>query len=393
MTARADIETVAFGEGVLAHNRLTAALCALNGIGGFVLSEHLADRSQRQIATDLADLFGIIKTDVEQDVAALAAEWRKANLIVDERPTGFGEAESPPPAADFQCDLVIACNGAPVRLRCEEPILAGLLEAVTASASYPDGGGQTVVDVLYRDAVYSGWVDGQIKWSSGDRALARHWALRDAIAASLQAAPPAAILHASGISLSGEGVVMAAFSGSGKTTLAAGLIASGGKLISDDLLPLCSDGTCLAPLPFALSVKSGSWPIVGSHFPALQGSAVFGNRNLQIRYFWPGEAHAEKTPVPARLIILPRWDREAKPEATALSPNETVELLIGTGTRLVDSEGALAAFARFGESVPAYAITYPDLDAGIGLVKSLLADVKSRDRPTASAPATAPPSS
>ena len=134
MTARADIETVAFGEGVLAHNRLTAALCALNGIGGFVLNEHLADRSPLQIATDLADLFGIIKTDVEQDVVALAAEWREANLIVDEQPTGFSEAESQPPVADFQCDLVIVCSGAPVRLRCEEPILAGLLEAVTASA-------------------------------------------------------------------------------------------------------------------------------------------------------------------------------------------------------------------------------------------------------------------
>jgi len=389
MTARADIETVAFGEGVLAHNRLTAALCALNGIGGFVLNEHLADRSPRQIATDLADLFGIIKTDVEQDVAALAAEWREANLIVDEQPTGFSEAESQPPVADFQCDLVIACSGAPVRLRCEEPILAGLLEAVTASARHPDGGGQTVVDVLYRDEIYTGWLDGQIKWSSSDRALARHWALRDAITASLKAAPPAAILHASGISLGGDGVVMAAFSGSGKTTLASGLIASGGKLISDDLLPLCADGECLAPLPFSISVKSGSWPIVGDLFPALQGSAIFGNRNLQIRYFWPGDAHAEKNPVPARLIVLPRWDREAKAGATALSPNDAVALLIETGTRLADGEGALAAFARFGESVPVYAITYPDLDAGIGLVKALLADVKSRDRRTAGEPVTA----
>ncbi len=381
MTAKADIECVAFGEGVLAHNRLTAALCALNGIGGFVLNEHLAGQSPQQIAADLADLFGIKKNDVEQDVAALEAEWREASLIVDAEPAGFGEEESQPPVADFQCDLTIACNGAPVRLRCEEPYLAGLLQAVAAPAVYPDGGSNAVIDVLYRNEVYTGWLDGQIKWSCSDRALARHWALRDTIAASLQAVPPAAIFHASGISLGGDGVVMAALSGSGKTTLASGLIASGGKLISDDLLPLCADGERLAPLPFALSVKSGSWPIVGSHFPVLQDSTVFGNRKLQIRYFWPGEAHAEKNPVPARLIVLPRWDRQAKAETTALSPDEAIALLIETGTRLVASEGALAAFARFGENVPAYSITYPDLDAGIGLVKALLADLKTRDRP------------
>jgi hypothetical protein len=381
LTARADIETVAFGEGVLAHNRLTAALCALNEIGGFVLNEHLADRSPRHIARDLADLFAIEKSDVERDVTALEAEWRKVNLIVDEQPSGFGEAESQPPVADFQCDLVIACNGAPVRLRCEEPILAGLLEAVTAPARHTGSRGQAVVDVFYRDEVYAGWVDGQIKRSCGDRAVARHWALREAIAASLAAAPPAAILHASGISLGGEGVVMAAFSGSGKTTLASGLIAAGGKLISDDLLPLCADGEHLAPLPFALSVKSASWPIVGDLFPALHDSATFGNRNLQIRYLWPGEAHAEKNPVPARLIVLPRWDPQASAATAALSPDAAVALLIETGTRLAGSEGALAAFASFGENVPAYEIVYPDLDAGIGLVRALLAEVKSRYQP------------
>jgi hypothetical protein len=368
---------------------MTAALCALNGLGGFVLNEHLAGRSPQQIAADLSRHFKIEKSDVEQDVATLEAQWREVNLIVDAEPAGFGEEESQPPGADFQCDLTIACNGAPVRLRCEEPYLAALLEAVAAPAGHRGGGSQAVIDVFYRDKIYTGWLDGQIKWSCSDRALARHLALRDAIAASLQAAPPAAILHASGISLGGEGVVMAAISGSGKTTLAAGLIAAGGKLISDDLLPLCADGETIAPLPFALSVKSASWPIVGGLFPVLQDSAVFGNRNLQIRYFWPGKAHAEKNPVPARLIVLPRWDRQAKAEMTALSPDEAVALLIETGTRLVANEGALAAFARFGENIPAYAITYPDLDTGIGLVKGLLADLSFRDHPIIDEPVTA----
>ncbi|GEM_PF-3939873 len=379
MVANADIKTVAFGEGILAHNPMTAALCALNGIGGFVLNEHLAGRSLRQIADDLAGHFGNEKVDVERDIATIERQWREAKLIVDEQPSGFGEAPSQPPAADFQCDITIACNGAPVRLRCEEPVLAGLLEAVTAPAGRPGDGGQAVVDVFYRDGVYSGWLDGQMQWSSDNRALARHWTLREAISASFAAAPPAAILHASGISLGGDGVVMAATSGSGKTTLACGLIAAGGKLISDDLLPLCADGEALAPLPFALSVKSGSWPIVGDLFPALHQSPIFGNRTLHIRYLWPGEAHGEKTPVPARLIVLPRWDRQASAATTALSPNEAVALLIETGTRLGDGEGALAAFARFCERVPAYAITYPDLGAGIDLVKALLIDVKDRD--------------
>jgi len=393
VTARSDIETVTFGEGVLAHNRLTAALCALNGIGGFVLNERLAGRSPGQIATDLSRHFKIGKSGIERDVVALEAEWREVNLFADAGPAGFGEEASQPPGADFRCDLTIACNGAPVRLRCEEPYLADLLAAVAAPAAHPGGGSQAVIDVFYRDEVYTGWLDGRITWSCSDRALARHLALRDAIAASLQATPPAAILHASGISLGGEGVVMAALSGSGKTTLAAGLIAAGGKLVSDDLLPLCADGEAIAPLPFALSVKSASWPIVGGLFPVLHDSTVFGNRNLKIRYFWPGQAHAEKNPVPARLIVLPRWDRQARAATTALSPDEAIKLLIETGTRLIAGTGALAAFARFGENIPAYAITYPDLDAGIGLVKALLAEVKSHDGPIFGEPVTAAQSS
>ena len=118
MTAKADIETVAFGEGVLAHNRLTTTLCALNGIGGFVLNEHLAGRSPQQIATNLADLFGIKKSDVEQDVAALAAEWRESNLVIDAEPAGLRETESQLPVAEFRCDVTIACNGAPGADRC-----------------------------------------------------------------------------------------------------------------------------------------------------------------------------------------------------------------------------------------------------------------------------------
>jgi len=388
VTAQTDIETVAFGDGLLAHNRLTAALCSLNEIGGFVLRERLADRSPQQIAAELANQFGVKKSSVEQDIGLLEAKWREANLIVDSQASGFGEAQSAPPVAEFRCDLTISCGGGPVRLRCEEPVLAGLLEAVAAPARHP-GIGQSAVDVLYRDEVYSGWVDGQMNWSSSDRAVARHWALRDAIATSLQATPPAAIIHASGISLGGEGIVIAALSGSGKTTLASGLLASGGKLISDDLLPLCGDGEHLSPLPFALSVKSGSWPIVGDFFPVLFDSAIFGNRNLQIRYYWPGEANVEKNAVPARLIILPRWDPQATAQTSALPPEEAIELLIRTGTRLVGCEGALAAFAHFGENIPAYAITYPDLDAGIGLAKDLIADMKGGNRTAAGAPATA----
>ncbi len=384
MTARADIETVAFGEGALAHNPATGALCSLNGIGSFVLNESLAGRSPRQIAGDLAGLFGVEESVVEQDVTALEAAWRDANLIVDAAgPGGFGEAEKQPPVADFRCDLTIACGGEPVRLRCEEPVLAALLEAVAAPAGHPGGGDKTVVDVLYADGCYTGWLNGRLKWSSGDRALARHFALREVIEASLQATAPAAILHASGISLDGEGVVMAAISGSGKTTLAAGLIAAGGKLVSDDLLPLCADGVAIAPLPFALSVKSGSWDVVGDLFPALHDCAIFGNRNLHIRYLWPGTRQAEKNPVPARLIVLPQWDRQARPAATLLKPNDAVGLLIETGTRLAASQGALAAFARFGEHVPAYAITYPDMAAGIDLVKALLASLRDGERPAA----------
>lgn len=69
-------------------------------------------------------------------------------------------------------------------------------------------------------------------------------------------------LHAATLARSGMGFVFAGPSGSGKSTLAAGLLARGWELLSDEILLLDPVRFLAQPLPKALCVKAGSFPLV-----------------------------------------------------------------------------------------------------------------------------------
>ena len=75
-----------------------------------------------------------------------------------------------------------------------------------------------------------------------------------------------AAVHAAAVARGGKTVLLPAPAGSGKSTLAAACVLAGWELLADDTAVLDgSDGdTWLRPLPHALCLKPGAWPVLAA---------------------------------------------------------------------------------------------------------------------------------
>jgi hypothetical protein len=73
-------------------------------------------------------------------------------------------------------------------------------------------------------------------------------------------------LHAAGIGVGDNAMLIVAPSGSGKTTLAAALMASNCDYLSDDMILLRPDNLAVG-VPYSLGIKSGGWRLLGPYFP------------------------------------------------------------------------------------------------------------------------------
>jgi hypothetical protein len=260
-------------------------------------------------------------------------------------------------------------------VRCAEKELSELLAAVMAPAeirpapSDPPAGRQSI-DLAGEDGDFRCWCDGTLMWRTGPRPLARRLLLQDVIGRSLPGDRLSAILHASAVVVDGRTVILAGASGSGKSTLTAGLAASGGRLVADDLLPFASAAEGVWPVPFAISVKEGSWPVLEPLFEGFGRLEALTSRGMKVRYLTAATADAGGMMRPD-LIVFPRFSKTRPAGVEALTHSEIADALIETGTDLTGMPGALAEFAALASTVAGYRIGYAALDEGIEIVRSL----------------------
>ncbi len=376
--ADADIETVPFADGCLARNLATGALCRLNGTAATILDWIAAGASEAEAASRLADLYGIDAGRAGADVGAIVQAWRESNLLAPEPEAGPDDGL---PAAgsmepfDASLDICVSCGGAPVRVRCAEKELSDLLAAVMAPAEVRPApaeppAGRQCIELAGADGDFRCWCDGTLMWRTGPRPLARRLLLQDVIGRSLPGERLSAILHASAVVVDGRTVILAGASGSGKSTLTAGLAASGGRLVADDLLPFVSADDGVLPVPFAISVKEGSWPVLEPLFEDFGRLEVFTSRGMKVRYLAPAMAETGRTARPD-LIVFPQFSASGPATAEALGEAAVADALIETGTDLTGMPGALAEFAALTANVAGYRIGYATLGEAIELVRSL----------------------
>jgi hypothetical protein len=153
--------------------------------------------------------------------------------------------------------------------------------------------------------------------------------------------------------------------------LTAGLIAAGGKLVADDLLPLGVATEGVWPVPFSISVKQGSWAVLSPLFAGFDSLRTLTSRGMKVRYLAAGMAMPAQ-PVKPSIVVFPTWDAATDRASDRLSDVDIADRLIETGTDLAGAQGALAEFAEFVSSVRGFRIEYPTLRDGVSCIRDLV---------------------
>jgi hypothetical protein len=130
-------------------------------------------------------------------------------------------------------------------------------------------------------------------------------------------------VHASCLVQSGNILMLAGRSGSGKSTMTAALMALGWGYMSDDTALLLPETLECVGVPYALTIKEGSWPHLKRYFPTIDQTAVhLRSDDRLVRYLCP-DHHSSLKSRPVRWIGFPHYS------ATATSSIELLDEVDG----------------------------------------------------------------
>jgi hypothetical protein len=181
------------------------------------------------------------------------------------------------------------------------------------------------------------------------------------------------ILHAGACGTATECVVMPADTNVGKTTLTAALMHSGLQFFSDDSAAFDRHTMRVAPMPFALMIREGSWPVLASRFPELASAPILERNGYNVRFLAP-PAGKPNAGVPAKCLLFIEYKPGAATTLDSLTAFESLLRLQKSGFWVDHDRASIATFLAWIQSIPAYQATYSDLDEATALVHKLLAD-------------------
>ena len=327
---------------------------------------------------------GCLREDVARTgIRRTLAAWRALGLIN----SGAGDAQPAPVATPLvarpaertpELDAVYLPGDRPVRVRCDDRVLAGVIEAACRSCRVGDGGGGlATVDVIEQDGGFAVRAEEAVLTRADDltanRALARHRCLTALLEISRRPRQWLGILHASAVALGGRCVAMCGQRGSGKSTLAAALVAAGADFVTDDYAPLERTSWLVWPVPYAPGIKRGSWRPLRRHHANLQAQPVHRLAGLQIRYLELDAARRAPLDrgLPVGALVFPRYRAGAGLEPQPMSVADALTGLCHARSLLDRQPDVFAETLRWVESVPAYRLVYGDLERAVAWVRSL----------------------
>jgi hypothetical protein len=319
-------------------------------------------------------------------IAHILTSWRALGLIKS-APEANGCAPAALPVAGLALrldggqallDAVYRPGDHPVRVRCNHEGLAAVIEAACGSCRVADADRLTPeVDVIEHGGRIVVRADGAVLARADAptriRALARHRCLTALLELARRSRRWLGILHASVIAVDGRCVVFLGAKGSGKSTLAAALVAAGANFVTDDYAPLEQGTWRIWPVPYAPGIKRGSWRRLRRYYPDIYQRPVHRLSGMQIRYL--EFAAASMAPLdrglPVAALVYPRYQAGAPLEHAELTTAQAFAALCHARSMLDRHPDVLAETLRWIETVPAYRLTYGDLDQAMKWVLSL----------------------
>ena len=181
-----------------------------------------------------------------------------------------------------------------------------------------------------------------------------------------------AIFHAGACGSSSRCVVFPAGTQSGKTTLAAVLMKTGLTLYGDDSVLLERDTLSVPVMPFALTVREGSWDVLNPRFPELRAAPVVSRYGQRVRFLSPlgmkQDGHCEQVAA----IVFVQFARDAANEITALDALQTLLRLKDSGFWVSHDQESIRTFLSWIGTTPSFQLNYSDVDEAASMIRRLI---------------------
>jgi hypothetical protein len=318
-----------------------------------------------------------------RSIARTLASWHALGLVH----SPARNADSAPVAARVvpawgertpALDAVYLPGDRPVRVRCNDPVLAAVIAASCRPCRLGDADGALAsVDVIEQEGRFAIRADDAVLARADDPttnpALARHRCLTALLETARWPRRLLGILHASAVGIGGRCVVFPGTRGSGKSTLAAALVAAGADFVTDDYAPLEQASWRVWPVPYAPGIKHGSWRALLRRHPSLDRQPVHELAGTRIRYLElePARLAPLDRGLPVAALVFPRYKPGAVLKQRRITAAEALAGLCHARSLLAREPEVLAETLRWVEATPAYRLTYGDLDRAIEWVLSL----------------------
>ena len=298
-----------------------------------------------------ASQFGISLDQAEHDIRLVFASWQQLPF------PSIGQLHDWVRFAIPAITATYRLNGVTFQIRFANHEIAEELLPRLEELQIPEAPSDFVFDVVDESGGTAVYLDG-VRFAmepllTGARAVL----LQEMARLAVPGRDFGVILHAGAVGTESSCVILAGASFSGKSTLCVSLMLSGLLCYSDDSAAFTRD-FAIAGLPFAISLREGSWPLFPEQF-----RTRFLPSNLK-----------GTTPVapPAALIFV---NYQADAQGTALDPMEPFDALIAiqqSGFWVEHSQPAIQAFLGWICKIPIYRLTYSDLASGTQTVRQLL---------------------
>jgi hypothetical protein len=173
---------------------------------------------------------------------------------------------------------------------------------------------------------------------------------------------PDVLFHAACMVRGGKSILISGAPGAGKTTLSMNLMSAGFEYGGDDIVLITPEGD-VAAVPFAPTVKSGAWDIVGKIYPELFDAPIYRRPDgKRVRYLLPALA-ARNISYPVRWIVFIQRKSGGTPKLNPLGRFDAMRRLMegsfSPGGKL--TQASCQAIKRTLANSNSFELTYADV--------------------------------
>lgn len=309
----------------------------------------------------LVRAYGLDHAQAEGVVRSQLDAWRSGGLLVEEPATPADPFPNIHPL-DGRATLRLTTRAGHFDLRCEDAyardVMARVLRPLQDERA--ERSERTLLELGGASDAY--WVarDGKALLKPGNISFARHEILKQMLIDPAEPERASAVLHAAAVTSGGAAVLIAGECGAGKSTLTAHLVAHGAGYIGDDLIPVERNGAWIGTFPVGLSVKSGAFEVVGRLFPPQLWTDEIRINHHRLRYVDLSGHRPEGNRVPVGMILFPQYLPNAVFTAEPVTPVESLQLLLASGSRAVGERPSLEGLCDLVDRTPAWRVCYSD---------------------------------